>query len=158
MMKKTLLSLAIFVSGMTFATAQTDQSTVLLGGGISFETSDGVSIFRASPNVGLFVLDDVAVSARFSLFASEGTTSWAIGPSIRLYLFGSDSGKMITQVGVNVGGAKNTDTDFGFEVGAGYAVFLNESIALELLMNYIRTGDSKGIFSIGAGFQLHYDR
>jgi hypothetical protein len=156
-MKHLLLSGVFILSIVAFSQAQTDKGTVLLGGGITFETSDGSSVFRASPSVGIFVLDDVAASAKFSLFATKEATSWAIGPLIRLYLFGSDSGKLITQVGVNVGGSKNTDTAFGFEVGAGWAAFLNESIALEFLANFTKTGDSKGIFSLGVGFQIHYD-
>jgi hypothetical protein len=59
---------------------------------------------------------------------------------------------------VNVGGAKNSDTDFGFDVGAGYAAFLNESIALEFLAQYLSAGEAKGIFSLGAGFQIHFDK
>jgi hypothetical protein len=156
-MKHLFLTGVFLLSLLTITQAQTDQGTILLGGGINFETSDGSTIFRASPSVGIFVLDDVAVSAKFSLFATKAATSWAVGPLIRLYLFGSDSGKLITQVGVNVGGSKNTDTAVGFEVGAGWAAFLNESNALEFLANFIKTGDSKGSFSLGVGFQFHYD-
>lgn len=155
---KHLLLTSILLTGLFSLQAQTDKGTLLLGGGLSFETSDGTSFFRASPNVGIFILNDVAASATFSLFTGEGATSWAIGPSIRLYLFGNERGKFITQIGVNVGGAKDADTDFGFEVGAGYAAFLNESIALDLLARYTKTGDVKGIFSLGVGFQIHYKK
>lgn len=157
-MKRILLAVISTVMIAGASQAQTDQGTILLGGGISFETSDGTSFFRASPNVGLFIMDNVAINASFSLFAGKNTTSWALGPAIRLYLFGDENGKFITQVGVNVGGAKNSDTDFGFNIGAGYAIFMNESIALELLANYTKTGDIKGIFSLGIGFQIHYDK
>ena len=123
---------------------------------MTFEAPGGSTVFRASPNIGIFVLNDVAISAKLSLFATKGVTSWAIGPSIRLYLFGNDRGKFIVQSGINVGGAKNSNTDFGFDVGAGYAAFLNRSIALEFLASYVKTGDIKGIFSMGAGFQIHF--
>ena len=156
---KHLFLLALFISAMHgLTTAQTDNGTILLGGGLSFQTSDGSSVFTASPNVGIFVLNDVAVGASFSFFTTKGASSWALGPFIRLYLFGNDRGKFIVQSGVNVGGAKNSDTDFGFDVGAGYAAFLNENIAIDFLIGYTKTGDIKGIFSIGAGFQIHYDR
>jgi len=156
-MKHIILSGVLFFTLISISYAQTDKGTILLGGSVTFETSDGSSIFRASPSVGIFVLDDVATSAKFSLFAADGATSWALGPVVRLYLFGSDTGKLITQVGVNIGGSKNTDTAVGFEVGAGWAAFLNESIALEFLANFTKTGDTKGIFSLGVGFQIHYD-
>jgi opacity protein-like surface antigen len=157
-MKQYLLLTIFFCLFCGLISAQTESGTILLGGGVSFETSDNTSVFRASPNVGIFIMNDVAASATFSLFAGENTTSWALGPSIRLYLFGNEKGKLITQVGVNVGGAKNSDTDFGFELGAGWAAFLNQNIALEILARYTDTGDIKGIFSIGAGFQIHYHR
>ena len=152
------LFLAVVLSSVVFglAQAQTEHGTILLGGGMSFEAPSGTSVFRASPNVGIFVLNDVAISAKLSLFASKEVTTWALGPSIRLYLFGNDRGKFIVQSGVNVGGAKHSSTDFGFDIGAGYSAFLNRSIALELLASYTKTGDIKGIFSMGAGFQIHY--
>lgn len=137
--------------------AQTEKGTILLGGGMLFQTSSGSSTFSATPNIGIFVLNDVATSAKLTILSqTDAGTKWAIGPSIRLYLFGTDRGKFIVQSGVNVGGAKNSSTDFGFDFGAGYAAFLNRSIALELLANFTKTGDIKGIFSMGAGFQIHY--
>ncbi len=155
-MKQLVLILVALGMMTVLSQAQTAKGTVLLGGNASFQTSDGSSVFSASPNVGIFVLDDVVVGAGFSWFTTKGASSWALGPFIRLYLFGDESGKFVVQSGVNLGGAKNTKTDFGFDVAAGYAIFLNESIALELLAGYKKTGDSKGIFTMGAGFQLHY--
>ncbi len=146
----------LLVSSCFLLHAQTEKGTVLLGGDFTFQTSDGANVFSASPNIGLMIMDDVGITATFSFLSTEGASSWALGPAIRLYLFGNDKGKMITQVGINVGGAKNTESDFGFDIAAGWALFLNQSIALELLASYRKTGDIKGIFSLGAGFQIHY--
>ena len=157
-MKQCLLILIACVAMTSYSHAQTESGTILLGGDATFQAFDGGSSFSASPRVGIFVLDDVVLGAGFSLYTTKGTSQWALGPFIRLYLFGNEKGKMIVQSGFNVGGAKNTDTDFGFDIGAGYAFFLNESIAVELLGNYIKTGNSKGIFTMGAGFQIHYRR
>ncbi len=157
-MKQLFLIAILHCTFLGLSNAQTDRGTTLLGGRASFQTSDGSSVFTASPSVGYFVLNDVVVGAGFSWFTTKGANSWAVGPFIRLYLFGTDKGKFIVQSGVNVGGARNTDTAFGFDVAAGYAAFLNESIALELLAGYTKTGDSKGIFALGAGFQIHYNR
>ena len=154
---KQLLCIAVFSMLMyCVAFSQTDKGTVLLGGGATFTTSDGTSVFNATPTIGFFVLNDVVIGAGFDWYTTKGASSWALGPFIRLYLFGNDRGKFIVQSGVNVGGAKNSDTAFGFDVAAGYAAFLNESIALELLAGYTKTGDTKGIFTLGAGFQIHY--
>jgi len=155
-MKHLLLTSILSIALFGLSQAQTDKGTVLLGGGMTFEAPSGSAVFRASPNIGIFVLNDVAISAKLSLFATKGVTSWALGPAIRLYLFGTEQGKFIVQSGINVGGAKNSSADFGFDVGAGYAAFFNRSIALEFLAGYVKTGDIKGIFSLGAGFQIHY--
>lgn len=157
-MKHLLLTL-FSCTAMSFAAlAQTDAGTVLLGGDATYIAQDGSNTFRATPRVGIFVLDDVVVGAGFNFVTTKGSSQWALGPFIRLYLFGSDKGKMIVQSGFNFGGAKGTDTDFGFDVGLGYAFFLNESIAVEFLGNYVKTGDTKGLFLLGAGFQIHFDR
>jgi hypothetical protein len=157
-MKQLLCTTVFFMLIIYGAFSQTDKGTVLLGGGATFTTSDGTSVFNVTPTVGLFILNDVVVGAGFDWYTTKGASSWAIGPFIRLYLFGNDRGKFIVQSGVNVGGAKDSDTDFGFDIGAGYAAFLNESIALEFLAQYTSTGDEKGIFSLGAAFQIHFHR
>jgi len=157
-MKHLLLTFLACVALTFVSVAQTDSGTILLGGDATYTAQDGSNTFRASPKVGIFVLDDVVIGAGFSDVKSKGVSQWALGPFIRLYLFGSDKGKMIVQSGFNIGGAKDTDTDFGFDVGLGYAAFLNESIAVEFLANYIKTGETKGLFVLGAGFQIHFDR
>jgi hypothetical protein len=50
------------------------------------------------------------------------------------------------------------DTEVGFGIGAGYALFINRSVALEFGANYTKAGDSDGIFGIGIGFQIHYKK
>lgn len=158
-MKKYIFTLFVVAGLFTGSLlAQTDKGTVLLGGDVTFQTSDGTSLFTASPNVGLFLMDDVALTAAFSWFSAENTSSWALGPGIRLYLFGNERGKFISQVGFNIGGAKGSDTDLGVDLAAGWAFFLNEHTALELIAKYRKTGDVKGIFTIGAGFQIHYHK
>ncbi|MEP7376098.1 MAG: hypothetical protein ABI675_22065 [Chitinophagaceae bacterium] len=154
-MKKVILVAVILVAGIISANAQTEKKTVLLGGNLSFQTSDGASYFTASPNVGYFVANNLAVGARLNLFTGEGNTAWAVGPFVRGYFAGSDKGKFFAEASGNVGGADGVDTEVGFGAGAGYAIFLNKSIALELGANYTKTGSAEGIFGLGVGFQIH---
>ncbi len=151
----TVISSLIFAV-VVFAGAQTEKGTILLGGELTFSSSDGSNSFTGSPNVGLLILDDVAIGARLSIQATNGSSAWAIGPFARIYFAGSHKGKFFGQVGVNVGGARESDVDFGFSIGAGYAIFLNHSVAIELGTNYSKAGKDSGIFTIGAGFQIHY--
>ena len=155
-MKKYILTLFVVTGIFTGSVlAQTDKGTTLLGGDVTFQTSDGTSLFTASPNVGLFIMNDVAVTAAFNWFSAKNTSSWALGPGIRLYLFGNERGKFISQVGFNIGGAKGSDTDLGVDLAAGWAFFIYDHTALEMIAKFRKTGDKKAIFTIGAGFQIH---
>ena len=155
-MKKILFALAFIVVGTLNTNAQTEKGTTLLGGNISFQTSDGTSVFTATPNIGFFIGNNIAIGVQLNLLTGEGFTAWAVGPFVRGYFAGSDKGKFFAQGGINIGGATGVDTEVGFGVGAGYALFLNKSVALEFGDNYRKAGDSDGIFGIGIGFQIHY--
>ena len=157
-MKKIFFVAAFIVISIINAQAQTERGTLLLGGDISYQSSDGNSLFTASPNIGFFIARNFAIGGQFVLFSQEGYTSWAIGPFVRGYFAGSDKGKFYGQFGVNVGGASNSDTQLGFGIAGGYAIFLNRSIAIDLGVSYNKTGDSNGIFGIGAGFQIHFKK
>lgn len=157
-MKKVLLVATILVAGFMSANAQTEKGNWLLGGNVSFQTSDGTSVFMAAPNLGYFVAKNLAAGARLNLLTSEGYTAWAVGPFVRGYFAGSDKGKFFGEGGVNIGGAEDVDTEVGFGVGAGYSIFLNRSVALEFGANYTKTGDAEGIFGLGVGFQIHFKK
>jgi hypothetical protein len=153
MKKIYMLFLAMICLGE--ANAQTEKGTYLLGGGAQFLTTDGSSIFSLSPNVGYFVANKWALGARASLATGDGFSSWNIGPFTRYYFGGKENASFFGQLGANIGGGKNSDTEFGLGVGAGYAVFLNESVALEFTAGYDKAGDNNGIFGLGVGFQIH---
>lgn len=157
-MKKILFVTAFIIAGIVSANAQTEKGTLLLGGDVSFQTSDGNSVFIAKPAIGYFVARNLAIGGQFNLLAGDGYTSWALGPFVRGYFAGNEKGKFYGQLGLNVGGASGTDTEIGFGIGAGYAIFLNQSIAINLGLAYDKTGDSEGIFGIGAGFQIHFKK
>jgi len=157
-MKKFLLIATFIVTGFISANAQTEKGTLLLGGDVTFQTSDGNSAFTARPAVGYFIANNFAIGGQFTLFASDGYSSWALGPFVRGYFAGSEKGKFYGQLGLNVGGATGTDTQVGFGLAAGYAIFLNRSIAIDLGLSYDKTGDTKGIFGVGAGFQIHFKK
>ena len=157
-MKKVILVATILVAGFTSANAQTEKGTVLLGGNISFQTSDGENLFSASPNVGVFVAKNIAVGIRGSIATSEGFTAWSVGPFVRGYFAGSDKGKFFAEGSGNVGGMTDVDTEVGFGAGAGYALFLNKCIAVEFGANYNKFGDAEGIFGLGIGLQIHFKK
>ena len=156
-MKQIALAILLATGIYTISVAQTDKGTILLGGSVAYTTSDGNGSFVATPNVGFFVIDNAAVIGKLTTVIQSGETSWAFGPTVRLYFLESNFGSVFGQLGINVGGGTSSKTRVGWEIGGGYAVFLNESVAIEGIANYTRTGE-KGIFTIGIGFQIHYSR
>lgn len=155
-MKKVVLALTLLVA--TFAaTAQTEKKTILLGGNLSFNSTESVNSFMANPNIGVFVANNLAVGAELSLYTSEGYTSWGAGPFARYYFGQQTKGKPYLGASLLVGGADESDTEVGFGAHAGYAFFLNKSIALQLGVQYNRINDMDQ-FGIGAGFQIHWKK
>lgn len=142
------------------AKAQTEKGTWLLGGSVAFNTSGGSSVFMVNPNIGYFLTDNLAAGANLSVATTSGLTTWAIGPFVRGYFTKSTSGKPFLGASFLVGGTSvsgNSSTSTGFGVEGGYALFLNRSVALNLMAQYTKVGKgTDGTFGIGAGFQIHF--
>lgn len=155
-MKKVVLACSLLVATIA-ATAQTEKNTLLLGGNISFNSTESVSSFTATPNIGVFVINNLAVGGEFSLYTSEGFTSWGVGPYARYYFGQQTKGKPYLGASALIGGAEGSDTRAGFGAHAGYAFFLNKSIALQLGVQYSRMEEVDN-FGIGAGFQIHFKK
>jgi hypothetical protein len=152
----TILIISLVVS-ITHLHAQTEKGTLMLGGSASFQSTDGSSLFVFNPNLGVFVRNRFAVGLQASVVASEGVSVWALGPFARYYFGGNEKGKIFGQGSLNVSGGDGNGTFFGAGLTAGYAFFLNQSVALEAAASYFRIDDS-GLLVIGAGFQIHFKR
>lgn len=145
------------------ANAQTEKGTLLLGGNVMFQSADGTSTFTATPNIGGFISNNLAIGGEFNIVSGSGTTIWAIGPYIKPYFAVTPSGALFAKGSFLVGGASasgmSSDTQVGFGVGAGYAFFLNKSVALELGAGYSKVGSNNdGVFGINLGFQIHFKK
>lgn len=155
-----VFSLLTFVFSLN-VNAQTEKGTLLLGGNAAFISGGGESILTVNPNLGLFLADNFAAGLSATLITSDVTTIYGVGPYGRGYFGSSSSGKFFAQAGVNLIGTSGdfgSDSDFGWTIGAGYAIFLNPSVALELGPQYSKVGDSDGQFNINVGFQIHFKK
>lgn len=161
MRKLVFITTLCFIAISQNVIGQTEKGTLLLGGNGSFESQGGESAFLLNPNVGIFLADNYAAGLSATLLTGSGNTIWGLGPYGRAYFGSSEKGKLYAQAGVNLLGFSNdfgSDTEFGWTIGAGYAVFLNQSIALELGPQYSKIGDSDGRFNINVGFQIHFNK
>jgi hypothetical protein len=152
----TLLIIATVI-GTTNLCAQTDRATLMLGGGASFQATDGYSVFVLNPNVGVFVANNFAVGLQANIVSADNSSAWALGPFARYYFGKNEKGKPFGQATLTLGGSDGSDVSLGGGLTAGYAFFLNQSIALEAAASYFRIDDS-GLFVLGVGFQIHFKR
>ncbi len=137
--------------------AQTEKGTWLLGGNAGFMSTKGSSSLSINPSVGYFVLNHLAGGAQVNLLVIK-KASFSIGPYAKYYFYGNEKGRLYASAGLNIGLGTASKFDTGYSVGAGYALFLNESISIDIGTLYNQAGASGGTFSIGAGFQIHFNR
>ena len=195
-MKKTLFSILAFFA-LSTAFAQFEQGRMLVGGDVGFSsiTAKGKSgsttvtygkttTFSLSPKFGYFIIDNLAIGGELEAAVSnykdddgEDESKFSqisIGPFARYYF---DPGVFV-HAGFGFGSAKEKDT-FGsgtdetkygltkFDVGVGYAVFLNDNVAIEPMLGYgtsslkNKDNDSKSIDSgiyLSVGFQIYLSK
>jgi outer membrane protein len=163
-MKKILFGIVFSIIFSTFCFAQTQQGNFLLGGGFSASFNNHknerpgtnntiiISENRATsisfnPKVGIFIVDGFAIgldadinntSYKDKNNNTRSTSSFfAIGPFVRYYfpvnLFLEGRGGIGN--GKDVAGYDKSKV-FTYSVGAGYAAFLNDHIAIEPMIRY----------------------
>ena len=195
-MKKivTVIALALICSG---AYAQFNQGRYLAGGSVGFSATTSKAktdaatstylhstSFNISPDIGYFVIDNLAVGAALNLSSSTSKgdgndnskttlTNFSLTPFARYYL--SQGIFFQGQVGFGTGSRKekengsNTTTTtkhgvFDWALSAGYAYFLNDFVAIEPMVGYGSSADkykdpdikdiSSGLF-INVGLQVY---
>lgn len=152
-MKKLFLA-TFFLTAFAFtASAQTEKGTKLLGGSAGFMSSDGNTQWNLSPRVGTFVKDDFAIGAFLDIMDRGMGSVTNLGAFVKPYFGKADNGKMFAKASVG-----SMDSEFSYGAGAGYAAFLNKSVALEFSANYDKIGEMKGMFGLGIGFQIHFKK
>ena len=171
------ISFGLF-SAMSFA--QTEQGKVVLSGSTDLNFSsvksqmeyDGedmgskvsTSKFSFTPSVGYFIMDNLALSIGLE-FESEKqgdmkSNSLMAGPGLTYY-FGTSNIKPFLQGDLMFGSMKQDNGDdeatlgaFGYDLGAGIAVFLNQHIALDFGLGYVAatlTSDEDSKFKVKTG-------
>jgi len=145
----TLAFILIVISYHT-TQAQFNQGRVLLGGNVNFfsmkdetvqtgfpTTSSKSTQFQLNPNVGYFVIDNLAVGADIALSTISGggsSTTILAGPFVRYYIKG-----LFIEGEYNFGSGKNGDTKSSTNAwlgGIGYAALLNDHVAIEPTIAY----------------------
>ena len=156
-MKKDLYIILFVLLFVNILSAQTEKGTWLLGGSAGYVRSSSVGVVTITPSVGYFLIDNVAGGAQINFLGAKSGSYFSIGPFGKYYFLGDERGKLYALAGLNVGGGSGSKFDTGYNIGGGYALFLNESISIDMGAHFDKIG-SKGIFTLGAGFQIHFNR
>jgi hypothetical protein len=148
-----MLMLLISINGLS----QTQKGTLLLGGSAGVQFSDPFSV-NFNPNVGVFVLDKLAIGSSLSSYFSSETryrySQLGIGPFVRYY-FGEKKLQyfVLADVGLYRNWYKVDNPPFeerrqvsnfwNARAGLGAVYFITQQIGLEATL-YYRINDSPG--------------
>ena len=164
------------------ANAQITKGNWMVGGTGNFESNNIETNIKSSnttstqtgkglflqPNVGYFLANKFAVGLSPNLSISfsnddKTITSYAVGGFARYYLLKPEKLiNIVTQIKYSYSPPQRNSSVENLGFKAGPALFFNESVALELTLNYkITNFDSEfssskwKTFNIGLGFQIH---
>ncbi len=161
--------LILLILGPLLVRAQTETGDWLMGGQLSFNTTDALHEFTFSPQLGCFIVRNLAVGGSLSTSIRKigelRTVSWDVGPTVRYY-FGSRNYRPILTARAGFLSEKQSglkaEKGWTYGVGAGLAAFLNEHVALEFIAEYngnkLRDRKASDGFHFRAGFQVYMDR
>jgi len=180
---KKILTAILFTVATTAAFAQTNihKGDLMTGGNASFaylkngvykETSLGLS-----PDVGYFVIDNLAAGLRASVTYSKTKQSYTpdlkrtyynLTPFVRYYFLPAaqklnlfaDAGFGFGQYRSKVVNSESKDNFTELDISAGPAIFLTPATALELKVGYVSTkyksdADRYNTMQLSVGFQVH---
>lgn len=161
-------------------TAQITKSNWMVGGDATFlsnKTDYGTSVskttsFSINPNIGYFIIDKLAVGASVKLayiFESNANTSnnsfnYGIGPFVRYYFLETEKPlNIFSEVSYNIERINNIDSKIdSFKIKAGAVYFLNNSVGIEVALNYLNQKNNTDIKNnaifLGVGFQIHLEK
>lgn len=181
--KLKLFTVLLLLTGLT-TTAQITKGNWMVGG-IGYYSSDKyefspndtetVTHFAISPNIGYFIIDNFSVGTYANYSFDKNASSdikfshYNFGPFIRYYFLKPEKqvNYFLQTSYIYEEGWSNNRNDGryhnnGYGLRAGMSIFFNESVALELALDYnVRRDNSStdfNSFKIGLGFQIHLEK
>ncbi len=169
-MKKLLI--LILVVAVLDVSAQTDKGNIMVGGQLALSTNKDGSDFRFNPQFGYFAANNFALGGEMNFdFSKSGTirvNEFGIGPFARYY-FGKSQTKpfLVSSVDYVSTTTKSNNlevnaTGWSFLAGAGFAAFLNRTVAVEGIIGYryadYSNTEGSGGLNLSLGFQLYFGK
>ena len=166
---KKFIVVALLITGITNANAQTEKQDWMVGGSIRLNTSKNNTEVAFEPNAGMFVINNLAVGGNLMLdYSKTGNTkvtNFGLGPFARYY-FTNGNVRPIFHGSINylsqkvkVPGNTSSNNGINFFFGGGVAIFAGEQASLDILAGYDYTKykgfEGSGGFSLTIGFQVY---
>jgi hypothetical protein len=164
---KSIVTLSLLLLSFALG-AQTDRGDWLVGGVLSFNTTENVNNFSFTPSAGAFLVRNLALGGSFGISVSEvgalRTTQWTLGPFLRYYI-GPWNYRPFLVAGAGYlsesQSQQPSENGFQYAAGAGLAIFIHEMVALEIIGEYngnkLKNRDSSDGFRFLMGFQVYID-
>lgn len=152
--------------------AQTSKNDWMVGGNMRINTSENNARIAFTPNVGVFVINNLALGGNFSLdYQKTGNnkfTTLALGPFMRYYFTTeTQTVRPLIHTTVNyltnrtkVGNlAQSTNNGLGYFLGGGAAIFISNNVSIDILLGYdqvkYKNLTGSGGFAFNVGFQVY---
>jgi len=148
-----LFSLLLVAGAMTFAQAQVNKGAWMVGGSVAFESTEGENSIKIEPELGYFLINNLAVGSNFNIDFEGDDTQIEFGPFARYYAFKG----LFAQAGIGYAKENDNDALIGYNGAVGYSWFLNNSVAFEPSLRYSST-DGIGTLYLGIGVQAFLGR
>ncbi|MEN8137567.1 MAG: outer membrane beta-barrel protein [Bacteroidota bacterium] len=122
---KKLFLIAFGLVIMSGAQAQEDQktqqsntssnsTTMWLGGGINYTSTNGDGIFTLAPSFGMMINENMAIGGTLQLSGGSNTSGWALIPYFRYYMPVTDKFSLYGDAYIAIAGGDNDTTDDNF--------------------------------------------
>lgn len=160
----------ILVLSFFSATSQTEKGGWLIGASsdLGFSSKDvgadhRFNVFSLNTSAGYFVIDNLSLGLNlgfsFSSIEDSNTNRIEIGPALRYYFNKIFVGTNYSKARTKANGMSASTNQLGFI--AGYAIFINDKIAIEPNLNYSTwfggdLDESTDSFGVQVGFNLYF--
>lgn len=156
---KRILLFTLLISSFQL-TAQIKKNTIMAGGSLTFSNhtpkggGSSSTIFNINPNFGYFVADNFAVGTGLSFNAyGSGNNIVYVSPYLRYFVK-----KFYLQTKFDYGRYySQNNSNLSFDLG--YALFLNDNVALEPAFYFSQNLNGQGSnLGFKMGFQIYFNR
>ena len=170
-MKKVFLVLlsALMMAGTASAQLPIQRGNILVntsGSNVTLGFTDSSTSFNLGVSGGYFLANKLALMGGLGFgYWSSGSGDWSYSSSsvvfsagARYYFVELGKGAFFGHGMLNITKVKDVDADLGLNIGAGYAIFLNDRVSLDPMfgISFPFKDGAKAAIAIGGGISVYF--